>query len=96
MKYFFEIENRKTYFGFIFKQGSNASTTSTHPTPLIIIIDYILVTYFRNCCAKMTPHNAETVSTLVSRYAFLASGVVYDCAVPSCAVLCTGAFQIKI
>jgi hypothetical protein len=34
MKYFFEIENWRKYFGFIFKQGSNASTTSMHPTPL--------------------------------------------------------------
>jgi hypothetical protein len=34
MKYFFEIENWQKYFGFIFKQGSNASTTSMHPTPL--------------------------------------------------------------
>jgi hypothetical protein len=35
MKYFFEIENWQKYFGFIFKQGSNASTTSMHPTPLL-------------------------------------------------------------
>jgi hypothetical protein len=34
MKSFFEIENCQKYFGFIFKQGSNASTTSMHPTPL--------------------------------------------------------------
>jgi hypothetical protein len=34
MKYFFEIENWQKYFRFIFKQGSNASTTSMHPTPL--------------------------------------------------------------
>jgi hypothetical protein len=34
MKYYFEIENWQKYFGFIFKQGSNASTTSMHPTPL--------------------------------------------------------------
>jgi hypothetical protein len=35
MKYFFEIENWQKYIGFIFKQGSNASTTSMHPTPLV-------------------------------------------------------------
>jgi hypothetical protein len=34
MKYFFEIENWQKYFRFIFKQGSNASTTSMHATPL--------------------------------------------------------------
>jgi hypothetical protein len=36
MKYFFEMENWQKYFGLIFKQGSNASTTSMHPTPLVV------------------------------------------------------------
>jgi hypothetical protein len=37
MKYFLEIENWQKYFGCIFrgKQGSNASTTSMYPTPLV-------------------------------------------------------------
>jgi hypothetical protein len=43
MKYFFEIENWQKYFGFIFKQGSNASTTSMHPTPLAVMRLIILI-----------------------------------------------------
>jgi DNA gyrase inhibitor GyrI len=48
MKYFFEIENLQKYFGFIFKQGSNASTKSMHPTPVVcsylLIFDLVLFT----------------------------------------------------
>jgi hypothetical protein len=47
MKYFFEIENWQKYFGFIFKQGSNASTTSMHPTPLAKAMEtFILVVIY--------------------------------------------------
>jgi hypothetical protein len=46
MKYFFEIENWQKYFGFIFKQGSNASTTSMHPTPLVSRA-YLAVRFYR-------------------------------------------------
>jgi hypothetical protein len=37
LKYFFEIENWQKHFGCIsiWKQGSNASTTSLYPTPLL-------------------------------------------------------------
>jgi hypothetical protein len=45
MKYFFEIENWQKYFGCIYigEQGSNASTTSMYPTPLILIYIYIYI-----------------------------------------------------
>jgi hypothetical protein len=42
MKYFFEIENWQKYFGFIFKQGSNVSTTSMHPMPLPLLWGYTI------------------------------------------------------
>jgi hypothetical protein len=57
MKYFFEIENWQKYFGFIFKQGSNASTTSMHPTPMVITLNnqlkYIIFTTLRPACINL-------------------------------------------
>jgi hypothetical protein len=51
MKYFFEIENWQKYFGFIFKQGSNACTTSMHPTPLIYMqIGAVRISFYCVLC----------------------------------------------
>jgi hypothetical protein len=54
MKYFFEIENWQKYFGFIFKQGNNASTTSMHPTPLEISLHRKTVQMRNTPCHHMS------------------------------------------
>jgi hypothetical protein len=93
MKYFFEIENWQKYFSFIFKQGSNASTTSMHPTPLVLCVLYIALFY--TCWFIHTQLNGSCGEWLQDLFTCRKCGRPHVCLIEISLQLCEPHFLYK-